>query len=50
MMNIDHTIQIIQWFGIFICGSWGTSFTIRFETGKEAVINFTVGQANGATR
>ncbi|HBL42708.1 hypothetical protein [Gimesia sp.] len=49
MMNIDHTIQIIQWFRIFICGGWGTSFMMLCETGKEAVITFTVGQANGAT-
>ncbi|WP_291170992.1 hypothetical protein [Gimesia sp.] len=54
MVNIDDTFLILplifQWFGIFICGAWGVSFIMLCETGKGAVITFTVGQANGATR
>ena len=49
-MNIDHPNLIIQWFGIFICGGWEPILIIRCEPGKGAVITFTVGQANGATR
>ncbi|MAX35364.1 MAG: hypothetical protein CME33_02215, partial [Gimesia sp.] len=31
-------LLIIQWFGIFICGEWGTSFIIPGETGKGTII------------
>tara|TARA_R100001132_G_C3272781_1_gene94764 strand:+ start:3992 stop:4165 length:174 start_codon:yes stop_codon:yes gene_type:complete len=43
-------IRVFHWFGIFICGVWGTSFIMLCETGKGAVIIFIVGQANDATR
>ena len=50
MMNIDHLILIIEWCGIFICGEWEPIFIMLCETCMGAVITFTVGQANGATR